>query len=163
MSSDNQHSFKINPSNYPNLADYKIGIVVSEWNIDITKNLLKGAESKLIELGVDEKNIGAILKTLTKDCVFSIETHGVKLVGHEEITSMFKRLWKNHASVAHKEFYFVKDAMSNQIAVRFQVKNILHNGQIISKSNCNFFTLKGGIFSEVRVYMAGENTLNKED
>ena len=57
MSSDNQHSFKINPSNYPNLADYKIGIVVSEWNIDITRNLLKGAESKLIELGVDEKNI----------------------------------------------------------------------------------------------------------
>lgn len=113
--------------------------------------------------GVDEKNIDAILKTLTKDCVFSIETHGVKLVGHEEITSMFKRLWKNHASVAHKEFYFVKDAMSNQIAVRFQVKNILHNGQIISKSNCNFFTLKGGTFSEVRVYMAGENTLNKED
>ena len=57
MSSDNQHSCKINPSNYPNLADYKIGIVVSEWNIDITKNLLNGAESKLIELGVDEKNI----------------------------------------------------------------------------------------------------------
>lgn len=57
MSSDNQHSCKINPSNYPNLADYKIGIVVSEWNIDITKNLLNGAESKLIELGVDKKNI----------------------------------------------------------------------------------------------------------
>ena len=80
-----------------------------------------------------------------------------------ENTSMFKRLWKNHGSVEHNEFYFVKDAMSNQIAVRFQVKNILHNGQIVSKSNCNFFTLKDGIFSEVRVYMAGENTLNKED
>ena len=113
--------------------------------------------------GVDEENIGAILKTLTKDCVFSIETHGVKLVGHEEITSMFKRLWKNHSSVEHKEFYFVKDAIRNQIAVRFKVKNVLRNGQIVSKSNCNFFTLKGGIFSEVRVYMAGENTLNKED
>jgi len=113
--------------------------------------------------GVDEENIGAILKTLTKDCVFSIETHGVKLVGHEEIKSMFKRLWKNHGSVEHKEFYFVKDTMSNQIAVRFKVKNVLRNGQIVSKSNCNFFTLKGGIFSEVRVYMAGENTLNKKD
>ena len=113
--------------------------------------------------GVDKEDINAILTTLTEDCVFSIETHKIKLVGHEEITSMFKRLWKNHKSVEHREFYFVKDAMSNQIAVRFQVKNILHNGQIISKSNCNFFTLKGGIFSEVRVYMAGENTLNKED
>ena len=113
--------------------------------------------------GVDEENISSVLDTLTEDCVFSIETHGVKLVGHDEITSMFKRLWKNHASVEHKDFYFVKDAMKNQVAVRFQVINILHNNQIISKSNCNFFTLKDGIFSEVRVYMAGENTLNKEN
>ena len=112
---------------------------------------------------VDEENISSVLDTLTEDCVFSIETHGIKLVGHDEITSMFKRLWKNHASVEHKDFYFVKDAMKNQVAVRFQVINILHNDRIISKSNCNFFTLKDGIFSEVRVYMAGENTLNKEN
>ena len=56
--------------------------------------------------GVDEEDISAILATLTKDCVFSIETHKIKLVGHEEITRMFKRLWKNHKSVEHKEFYF---------------------------------------------------------
>lgn len=113
--------------------------------------------------GVDEENIDAILETLTEDCVFSIETHGIKLVGHKEIISMFKRLWKNHKSVEHKEFYFVKDPIGNQIAVRFQVKNVLRDDQIVSKSNCNFFTLKDGIFSEVRVYMAGENTLNKEN
>ena len=112
--------------------------------------------------GVDEENIDAILETLTEDCVFSIETHGIKLVGHKEIISMFKRLWKNHKAVEHKEFYFVKDPIGNQIAVRFQVKNVLRDDQIVSKSNCNFFTLKDGIFSEVRVYMAGENTLNKE-
>ena len=113
--------------------------------------------------GVDEEDISAILTTLTKDCVFSIETHKIKLVGHEEITRMFKRLWKNHKSVEHKEFYFVKDHMSNQVAVRFQVKNVLLNGQFVLKSNCNFFTLRDGLFSEIRVYMAGENTLNKED
>ena len=113
--------------------------------------------------GVDEEDIDAILKTLTEDCVFSIETHRIKLVGHEEITSMFKRLWKNHKSVEHKEFNFVKDHMSNQVAVRFQVKNVLLNGQFMFKSNCNFFTLRDSLFSEVRVYMAGENTLNKED
>ena len=113
--------------------------------------------------GVDEENISSVLDTLTKDCVFSIETHGIKLNGHDEITSMFKRLWKNHASVEHKDFYFVKDAVESQIAVRFQVRNVLYNNQIVSKSNCNFFTLKDGIFSEVRVYMAGENTLNKEE
>ena len=112
--------------------------------------------------GVDEENINKILKTLTVDCVFSIETHGIELIGHQEITGMFKRLWKNHKSVEHKEFCFTSDPISNQVAVRFQVKNILHNGQIVFKSNCNFFTLKDGIFSEVRVYMAGENTLDKE-
>ena len=111
--------------------------------------------------GVDEEDITAILATLTKDCVFSIETHKIKLVGHEEITSMFKRLWKNHRSVEHKEFYFIKDHIKNQVAVRFQVKNVHHSGQIVLKSNCNFFTLKEDIFSEVRVYMAGENTLDK--
>ena len=113
--------------------------------------------------GVDEENINKILKTLTVDCVFSIETHGIELIGHQEITGMFKRLWKNHKSVEHKEFCFINDPTSNQVAVRFQVKNILHNGQIVFKSNCNFFTLKDGIFSEVRVYMAGENTLDKEN
>ena len=112
--------------------------------------------------GVDKEDINAILTTLTEDCVFSIETHKIKLVGHEEITSMFKRLWKNHKSVEHKNFCFVKDSLRNQIAVRFQVKNVLQNGQIVSKSNCNFFTLRDDIFSEVRVYMAGENTLDKE-
>ena len=111
--------------------------------------------------GVDEEDITSILATLTKDCVFSIETHKIKLVGHEEITSMFKRLWKNHRSVEHKEFYFIKDHIKNQVAVRFQVKNVDHNGQIVLKSNCNFFTLEEDIFSEVRVYMAGENTLDK--
>ena len=83
--------------------------------------------------GVDEENINKILKTLTVDCVFSIETHGIELIGHQEITGMFKRLWKNHSSVEHKEFYFVKDAIRNQIAVRFKVKNVLRNGQIVSK------------------------------
>ncbi len=111
--------------------------------------------------GVDKEDINAILTTLTEDCVFSIETHKIKLVGHEEITSMFKRLWKNHKSVEHKEFYFVKDHISNRIAVRFQVKNVLHNDQIVLKSNCNFFTLKNGIFSEVRVYIGRRCTYSR--
>jgi 6,7-dimethyl-8-ribityllumazine synthase len=41
----------------PNGADFKVGIVVSEWNDSITMNLLKGAENALLENGVDKKNI----------------------------------------------------------------------------------------------------------
>ena len=35
----------------------KIGIVVSEWNIEITNSLLQGACNFLMEKGVKEKNI----------------------------------------------------------------------------------------------------------
>lgn len=41
----------------PNGADFKIGIVVSEWNEKITDNLLKGAKEALLENGVKEENI----------------------------------------------------------------------------------------------------------
>ena len=41
----------------PNCADFKIGIVVSEWNKKITLNLLKGAKEVLLKSGVKENNI----------------------------------------------------------------------------------------------------------
>jgi 6,7-dimethyl-8-ribityllumazine synthase len=41
----------------PDGADFKIGIVVSEWNDSITLNLLKGAKQALKENGVKDKNI----------------------------------------------------------------------------------------------------------
>jgi len=43
--------------NIPNGADFKIGIVVSEWNDDITSNLLEGAMEALLENGVEKSNI----------------------------------------------------------------------------------------------------------
>ena len=51
-----------NLSNYDkniisNGADYKIGIVVSEWNEDITSNLTKGAVQTLLENNVSNENI----------------------------------------------------------------------------------------------------------
>lgn len=41
----------------PNGADFKIGIVVSEWNEKITSGLLKGAKEALLENGVNNENI----------------------------------------------------------------------------------------------------------
>lgn len=41
----------------PNGADFKIGIVVSEWNDSITNALLFGAKTALLENGVKEENI----------------------------------------------------------------------------------------------------------
>ena len=41
----------------PNGADFKIGIVVSEWNEQITLGLLEGAKSALLDNGVKAENI----------------------------------------------------------------------------------------------------------
>jgi hypothetical protein len=109
--------------------------------------------------GVDEQNIEMILKTLSKECIFTVETHNIKLIGHLAICGMFERLWAHHQWVRHDNFHFVTSHSGSDIAARFQVTNKLHNGNLVHKSNCNFFTVKDDLFSEVRVYMSGENTL----
>ena len=110
--------------------------------------------------GVDHEDLPLLLSTLSPHCVFSIETHNIKLIGHEAITGMFHRLWSNHKWVRHDQFSFVENVESDAVAVRFRVTNQLHDGQLVHKSNCNFFTSERGKFNEVRVYMAGENTLD---
>ena len=57
MATANRNLSDYNKDFVPNGADFKIGIVVSEWNDSITLNLLKGAKQALNENGVLEKNI----------------------------------------------------------------------------------------------------------
>jgi len=45
------------PGNIPDAGMMKIGIVVSDWNNDITKALLDGAKRTLKKQGVKERNI----------------------------------------------------------------------------------------------------------
>ena len=110
--------------------------------------------------GVDTQDIQLILSTLTSDCYFAVETHGVSMHGSKAISQMFERLWANHQWVKHDQFEWVICKSEEAIAVRFQVTNKLLDGQLVHKSNCNFFNCAQGLFSEVRVYMAGENTLD---
>ncbi|MDA9947566.1 nuclear transport factor 2 family protein [Planktomarina temperata] len=109
---------------------------------------------------VDGEDIDALLSTLTHDCVFTVETHGVRLEGLGEITGMFRRLWDSHAAVLHHKFTFVPDSDGNRIAARFTVDNTEHDGSHTYKSNCNFFDISGDRFSAVAVYMTGVNTLD---
>lgn len=41
----------------PNAKDFRFGIVVSEWNPEITQNLHKGAIDTLIDCGASQENI----------------------------------------------------------------------------------------------------------
>ena len=110
--------------------------------------------------GVDLENFDEIVATLSPNCTFSVETHGVKLQGNEAIKMMFDRLWSNHKSVQHKDFSFVVDTDNQKISAQFSVVNLELDGSAVYKSNCNFFTIKDGKFNSVAVYMAGPNTLN---
>lgn len=108
---------------------------------------------------VDHEDLGVLLATLSPDCVFTVETHGVRLVGHDAISGMFRRLWDSHKAVRHHAFTHVPDPAGGRIASRFRVENTEHDGSLTRKSNCNFFELAGEQFSAVAVYMAGPNTL----
>lgn len=57
MATANRNLSEYNKEFIPNGADFKIGIVVSEWNDNITLNLLKGAKEVLLDSGVKEENI----------------------------------------------------------------------------------------------------------
>ncbi len=57
MATANRNLSDYNKDFVPNGADYKIGIVVSEWNENITLNLLEGAKEALLANGVPVKNI----------------------------------------------------------------------------------------------------------
>ncbi len=46
--------------NLPDGSSFKIGIVVSEWNADITNALLEGARETLLKSGVSEDNIDVL-------------------------------------------------------------------------------------------------------
>ncbi len=108
---------------------------------------------------VDGEDLGTILTLLTEDCVFTVETHGVRLQGHDAIAGMFTRLWANHAAVRHHGFAHV--ASPERVASQFQVENTEHDGSVTRKSNCNFFDLRDGRFCRVAVYMSGPNTLDR--
>ena len=55
MSTNNKFDFSLEKYNIPNNSNLKIGIVVSEWNSDITNNLLSGAVKELISKGITKK------------------------------------------------------------------------------------------------------------
>lgn len=72
----------------PNSADFKVGIVVSEWNGHLTSKLLEGAKHTLLENGVLEGNItiqqvpGAFELPLASKWLLSNETiDGVIAIG----------------------------------------------------------------------------------
>ncbi len=57
MATDLHNLSEYNPNNIPRGEGKKIAIVVSEWNSNITENLLQGAYDTLLKFGVSSQDI----------------------------------------------------------------------------------------------------------
>ncbi|KAA6351023.1 6 7-dimethyl-8-ribityllumazine synthase [termite gut metagenome] len=57
MATTNRNLSIYNPDSVPNAKDMIVGIVVSQWNSDVTDALLKGAVETLKKHGAKEENI----------------------------------------------------------------------------------------------------------
>ena len=57
MATAHHNLSEYNKDNVQNVADFKVGIVVSEWKDNITLNLLNGAKNTLLENGLREEDI----------------------------------------------------------------------------------------------------------
>ncbi|MGB0806256.1 MAG: 6,7-dimethyl-8-ribityllumazine synthase [Salibacteraceae bacterium] len=57
MATINKNLSEYNASTVPNGTNFKVAIIRSEWNEDITNNLANGAEEALLENGVLPENI----------------------------------------------------------------------------------------------------------
>ena len=108
---------------------------------------------------VDRMDLAATLACFTPDARFTIATFNTPYLGRDtEIKSMFERLFARYASVWHGDFDHVVQ-QPDRIASRFTVRNVDFQQQTWVKNNCNFFRASGGLFTEVFVYMSGENSL----
>lgn len=84
MATENKNLSNYDKNTIPNAKDFRFGIVVSEWNDNITKNLFKGAMSALLDCGALQENIvkwdvpGSF--ELVHGSKKMIETHNVDVV-----------------------------------------------------------------------------------
>jgi len=108
---------------------------------------------------VDRMDLAATLACFTPDARFTIATYNTPYLGRDtEIKNMFERLFTRYASVWHGDFDHVVQP-PDRIASRFTVRNVDFQQQTAVKNNCNFFRVSDGLFTDVFVYMSGDNSL----
>jgi 6,7-dimethyl-8-ribityllumazine synthase len=105
----------------PNAKYFRFGIVVSEWNSDITNNLFKGARETLVKHGVPEANIFKLDVPGSFELVYGCK-HLIKTKKLDAIIAI-----GNVIQGETKHFDFVCEAVSQgikDINLRFDVPTI---------------------------------------
>ncbi|MCT6868610.1 MAG: 6,7-dimethyl-8-ribityllumazine synthase, partial [Apibacter sp.] len=60
-----------NKENLPNAEAYRFGIVISEWNSEVTYNLHQGAIDTLLDLGAKESQIDSVFVPGSVELVYA--------------------------------------------------------------------------------------------
>ncbi|MDE0841318.1 MAG: nuclear transport factor 2 family protein [Porticoccaceae bacterium] len=110
--------------------------------------------------GVDNYAMDQILECFHPDAVLTEVTSMTVHKGRDEgIKTMFNGLFEGFSQIWHGNFVHTTDTQSEAICSQFSVEITPHVGDQLRYENCNRFYLKDGKFSQVFVYMSGDNLL----
>jgi len=101
-------SFKINLNKIPDASKIKFGIVVSNWNSDITNNLLKGSLDLLKSKNVSDSNIKVINVPGSFELIYGCKKMQEKKV---DVVIAIGSIIRGET----KHFDFISNAISNGI------------------------------------------------
>ena len=83
MATKNNNLSDYKKDNLPNVSNLKFGIVVSQWNKEITDGLFNGAYSTLIDCGVLEENIKKLEVPGSFELIF-----GTKILSRKDVDAI---------------------------------------------------------------------------
>ena len=109
MASESNNLSSYNKNFIPNGIHFKVGIVVSKWNSNVTSGLLKGAKDTLAELGVISSNIITIEVPGSFELVFGCK----KMIQSQQLDAIIAI--GNVIQGETKHFDFVCEAVSQGI------------------------------------------------
>ncbi len=115
MSSSQKNLSSFDPSSLPNAAKMRIGIVVSEWNPEITEKLFEGAYKTLVDCGCEKENI--IRKNVPGS--FELVTGGLFFAEYEDVDVVIALGCVIQGETRH--FEFICNAVSQGL-IRLSIK-----------------------------------------
>jgi 6,7-dimethyl-8-ribityllumazine synthase len=122
MSSSNKNLSSFNLASLPNAAKMRIGIVVSEWNSEITEKLFEGAYETLVSCGCEKENI--IRKNVPGS--FELTTGALFFADYEDVDAVIALGCVIQGETRH--FEFICQAVSQgliRLSVKFGIPFIL--------------------------------------
>ena len=109
---------------------------------------------------VDNYDLDGVLDCFHSDASLTEVTTMTSHSGRDKgIKTMFEGLFDSFSHIWHGNFVHTADAKTQSICSQFTVLITPHDGEELRYENCNRFYLRDGKFSEVFVYMSGDNLL----